>query len=99
MELNLKKLFVTASLLTGCSTLILFNSASAQTRPAASENVSVTPKAIPRAIGATGADYVGNDRCRSCHKPEFVEFGKTVHASIPEHKNSPRASTRLRGHV
>lgn len=26
--------------------------------------------------------YVGNDRCRSCHRPEFLEFGETPHAKV-----------------
>jgi predicted CXXCH cytochrome family protein len=26
--------------------------------------------------------YAGSDRCRSCHKAEFQEFGKTRHASV-----------------
>lgn len=28
------------------------------------------------------SQYVGNDRCRSCHRPEFLEFGQTSHAEI-----------------
>jgi predicted CXXCH cytochrome family protein len=56
-----------------------------QTRPAANDPVSVTAKVIPQTAGAV---YVGNDRCKSCHKPEFIEFGKTAHASLPQHKDS-----------
>src|ERR1700734_4452847 len=58
---------------------------SAQTRPAAKDPVSVTATQIPQ---QAGANYVGNARCKSCHKPEFTEFGKTAHASLPEHKDS-----------
>jgi predicted CXXCH cytochrome family protein len=58
---------------------------SAQTRPAANEPPSVTAKTISR---QTGAGYAGNDRCRACHKPEVIEFGKTAHASLPEHNDS-----------
>ncbi len=57
----------------------------AQTRPASTETPSVSAHAIPQ---IAGAGYVGNDRCRRCHKSEFIEFGKTVHASMPEHKDS-----------
>src|SRR2546427_9418484 len=27
-------------------------------------------------------DYVGPERCRSCHNPEFTEFNKTGHGRI-----------------
>jgi predicted CXXCH cytochrome family protein len=54
----------------------------AQTRPAASEPASVTARVIRQ---ASGAGYVGADACRSCHKPEFAEFNKTAHASLPAH--------------
>ncbi len=57
----------------------------AQTRPAAGESASVTAK-MP--VKLAGVDYVGSDRCRRCHKPEFIEFGKTAHATLPEHKDS-----------
>ena len=57
----------------------------AQTRPAANEPASVTAKAVPE---QAGGGYVGAERCRSCHKAEFTEFGKTVHASLPERKGS-----------
>ena len=57
----------------------------AQTRPAANNPVSVTAKAIPQ---QAGAGYAGSARCKSCHKPEFTEFGKTGHATLPEHKDA-----------
>jgi len=46
----------------------------------------VTSKAIPALKPAT--EYIGNDKCRGCHKPELLEFAKTAHASLPEHKDS-----------
>lgn len=73
-------------LFTLCITIALGSGiALAQTRPASNEPASVTAKAIPQ---QAGGGYVGNDRCKSCHKPEVLEFGKTVHASLPEHKDS-----------
>ena len=51
----------------------------AQTRPAADEGTSVAAAETP-AISSAG--YVGPENCRSCHKPEFREFNKTVHASL-----------------
>jgi len=57
----------------------------AQTRPASDAPASVTTSAIPL---QAGGNYVGNDRCRRCHKSELIEFGKTAHASLPEHKDS-----------
>ena len=54
-------------------------SASAQTRPAATEPSSI---AIAVTASADGA-YTGGERCRSCHKAEFQEFGKTKHAGLP----------------
>ncbi len=58
---------------------------SAQTRPAANEPTSVTSVSI---IPIAGAGYAGSDRCKSCHKPEFTEFGKTGHASLTQQKDS-----------
>lgn len=51
----------------------------AQTRPAAGEPTSVVASETP-AISSGG--YVGAENCRSCHKPEFREFNKTVHSHI-----------------
>ena len=53
--------------------------ASAQTRPAAGEADSIAVGATP-AISSPG--YVGSENCRSCHKPEFQEFNKTVHSHL-----------------
>lgn len=50
-----------------------------QTRPAASDATSVAVAATP-AVSSGG--YVGSENCRSCHKPEFREFGKTVHSAL-----------------
>ncbi len=51
----------------------------AQKQPSANEPSSVSWK-----VEAPGnpADYVGAERCRSCHKAEFTEFEKTPHASL-----------------
>jgi predicted CXXCH cytochrome family protein len=57
----------------------------AQTRPANTEPASVTARVIAK---TSGAGYVGADRCRSCHKPEFAEFNKTAHAGLKAHKDA-----------
>jgi predicted CXXCH cytochrome family protein len=78
MRIRLRELFcITFALVGGLLT--------AQTRPAASSPSSVTAKTIPQ---QSGAAYVGSERCRSCHKPEFAEFNKTAHATLPEHKDA-----------
>src|SRR5258708_11137639 len=57
-----------------------------QTRPVATEPSSIT---IASNSPAADGSYVGADRCRSCHKAEFQEYGKTKHASLPAaHANS-----------
>ncbi len=66
---------------------------SAQTNPAAPAPSSVT--AVPVYIGTSG-NYVGEDRCRSCHKPEFTEFGKTPHAAL-QHKDSIKGCETCHG--
>jgi len=53
---------------------------SAQTRPAAAEPSSIT---IPPIMPLAGAVYAGADRCRSCHRAEFLQYGKTKHAALP----------------
>jgi len=70
---TLKLWLMPAILMAGCVTL------PAQTRPASDAAVAVSARAIPR---QSGGDYVGAERCRSCHKAEFQEFGKTVHADL-----------------
>jgi len=53
---------------------------SAQTRPAAAEPSSIT---IPPIMPLAGVVYAGADRCRSCHRAEFLQYGKTKHAALP----------------
>ena len=55
------------------------NEAAAQTRPAANEPPSVSVANIKKA--ATG-EYAGAERCRSCHRAEFLEYGKTRHSVL-----------------
>jgi predicted CXXCH cytochrome family protein len=50
-----------------------------QKLPSSAEPPSVAWRGVP--LGPAG-DYVGIERCRSCHKPEFTEFQKTVHANL-----------------
>jgi predicted CXXCH cytochrome family protein len=57
--------------------LLLAACAAGQTRPSSAEPPSVT-FAMPKAAG----QQVGAERCRSCHKSEFIEYGKTRHASL-----------------
>ncbi len=43
---------------------------------------------VPPSVASTGTpsatqEYIGADRCESCHKPEFTEFHKTPHAALP----------------
>jgi predicted CXXCH cytochrome family protein len=51
-----------------------------QTRPSATEPSSI---AIAPVAPSAGGVYAGADRCRSCHKAEFQEYGKTKHAALP----------------
>lgn len=57
----------------------------AQTLPASESPASVSVRAIPR---QDGNQYVGAESCRSCHKAEFREFGKTAHADLRQKENS-----------
>ncbi|HVB37204.1 MAG TPA: DmsE family decaheme c-type cytochrome [Vicinamibacterales bacterium] len=59
--------------------VLLSPAALAQRLPANTMPPSVASKSIP---AAQAADYVGADRCESCHKAEFTEFHKTPHASL-----------------
>lgn len=54
-------------------------SVNAQRRPQASESPSVTVT-LPAQPVEQG--FVGEDRCRSCHRSELTEFHKTVHARV-----------------
>src|SRR5580704_11839482 len=56
-----------------------------QTRPATPAAPSLTAVTISP-VAAAG--YAGAEACRSCHKPEFQEFGKTAHATLPQQKDS-----------
>lgn len=58
----------------------------AQRRPAAVEPPSASWKEHPQ---PAAAGYVGSERCRSCHKAEFIEFGKTAHARLRDAANHP----------
>src|SRR5215831_1513101 len=50
----------------------------AQKVPEASQGPSVAATFIE----GRPEDYAGIDRCRSCHKPEYREYEKTLHASV-----------------
>jgi predicted CXXCH cytochrome family protein len=39
-----------------------------------------------RLVTGNTADYVGAERCQSCHKAEFTEFQKTPHAALADRK-------------
>ena len=53
----------------------------AQRQPSA-----VTPSAVTAKLSAQPADqgFVGEERCRSCHRAEVTQFGKTPHARIAD---------------
>jgi predicted CXXCH cytochrome family protein len=53
--------------------------AMAQTRPVAGEPPAVAAKSVSRAKGDL---YAGEERCRSCHRPEYLEFQKTHHSGL-----------------
>jgi len=74
-------------MLTRFSVLLLLGAiaAVAQKRPSATEPSSVAVAALSRAAGDV---YAGWERCRSCHRPEYLEFQKTHHASISADKDS-----------
>ena len=50
----------------------------AQKLPSAPQGPSIAATFV---VGNPG-DYAGIDRCRSCHKPEFRQYQKTLHASV-----------------
>ncbi len=56
----------------------------AQARTATPEAPSIAT--VPSSASAAG--YAGAEACRTCHKPEFTEFRKTAHATLPEHQDS-----------
>jgi predicted CXXCH cytochrome family protein len=53
-------------------------SALAQKIPESPKGTSVAAKFLE----GSPSDYAGINECRSCHKPEFVEYEKTAHAKI-----------------
>jgi predicted CXXCH cytochrome family protein len=59
--------------------LFLAAGAFAQTRPSAIEPTSVTPATI---MPASTAGYSGAERCRACHRAEYLQYQKTRHAAI-----------------
>jgi predicted CXXCH cytochrome family protein len=72
MAMGMRRLLLVAVGLLCVETPVL-----AQRRPATTTSSSITWRA-PEAGHAE--DYVGSERCRSCHKAEFTEFEKTPHA-------------------
>ena len=58
--------------------LCLLPSAVGQKVPGATQGPSVAPTYV---LG-NATDYVGVDRCRSCHKPEYREYAKTTHSKL-----------------
>ena len=59
--------------------LVLSRNLPAQKLPEASSGPSVSWQYL---AASPPGDYTDPERCRSCHKPEFAEFNKTVHARI-----------------
>jgi predicted CXXCH cytochrome family protein len=53
----------------------------AQRRPSATRPVSVTPRLTPQ---RPEQGYIGQERCRSCHRAEVMQFEKTSHARIAQ---------------
>jgi len=67
--------------LASCFLLILAASVgSAQKMPESSQGPSVSSR-VPEFNAAPG-EFVGVDRCRSCHKEEVIEFQKTTHSKL-----------------
>jgi predicted CXXCH cytochrome family protein len=58
---------------------LLAGAASAQNRPESRQGASVAIAPVPP---EAGAEYVGEERCRSCHRAEATQFAKTPHASL-----------------
>jgi len=57
--------------------------AAGQTRPAAAQPSSVTVGVTPVA----DASYAGAETCRTCHRPESLQYDKTKHASLAPAKD------------
>ncbi|MEQ1947791.1 MAG: cytochrome c3 family protein [Bryobacteraceae bacterium] len=58
----------------------------AQTRPSANEPSSVTAVGAPRVAGDV---YAGAERCRTCHRAEYLQFQKTAHAKVTPSGKDP----------
>jgi hypothetical protein len=78
---------VAASGLALALALVAVSSVSAQRRPAAIEPTSVTVR-LPEQPAVQG--YVGEERCRSCHRAELTQFHKTAHASVMSENGTQR---------
>lgn len=59
--------------------LLISSAATAQTMPSAIQTPSIARHETPL---VSSGGYVGAEDCRSCHKAEYIEFQKTVHAHI-----------------
>jgi predicted CXXCH cytochrome family protein len=57
----------------------------AQRQPSAHEAPTAAVNLTPQ---AADKGYVGEDRCRSCHKAEATEFHKTPHANLADARSS-----------
>src|SRR5205823_3459529 len=80
-----RKMVRAQGLFVAAAVLLLAGALNAQTRPATTQPASVTATVIS---APTGAGYIGAERCRSCHKTESTEFGKTAHAALREHQGA-----------
>lgn len=69
----------------GITILVTVSPCRAQKQPTPSSPPSVAWKGIPK---PSPKDYLSPDRCEDCHRPEYLEFEKTVHAhlAIPKQK-------------
>jgi predicted CXXCH cytochrome family protein len=72
-------LFLALLLSAVTSLLSAVTSAAAQRRPAAATGPSVT---VHLAVQPADQGYVGEERCRACHRAELTEFHKTPHADL-----------------
>lgn len=58
-----------------CNVMLIYG----QTRPTSTEPTSVT---VAHIGPIAGQEYAGSERCQSCHRAEYLQFGKTHHASL-----------------
>jgi predicted CXXCH cytochrome family protein len=75
------KFHCVALLWIGLLMFLAFAPLAAQRRPEAKAPPSVVAHLAPQ---PADAGYVGQDRCRACHKSEATEFHKTAHADVAE---------------